>query len=84
MATKDEMTALLPVHGTLLDAMEMILRARQQVTRRSEIERRDMSWKELVKDLQVAMAVGLAQGGQASAPAWKMVADVLIKVQERY
>ena len=83
MVTKDEMTALLPVHGTLLDAMEMILQARQQVTRRSEIERRDMSWKELVKDLQVAVAVGLAQGGQALAPAWKMVADVLIKVQER-
>ena len=36
-----------------------------------------------MKDLQVAVAVGLAQGGQASAPAWKMVADVLLKVQER-
>jgi hypothetical protein len=45
MVTKDEMNALLPVHGTLLGAMEMILQARQRVTRRSEIERRDMSWK---------------------------------------
>jgi hypothetical protein len=63
---------------------------RENIKRRTKVQRRDLDHRRNNERHHAKLPIGLpqvllaqGQGGQASAPAWKFTANILLKTQEK-
>jgi hypothetical protein len=82
--TEEELEALETNEATSkLETIIDLQTRRGDIKRRTKVQRRDLDNRRNNESHQAKFPVGLPQGGQASAPAWKFTAKILLKTQEK-
>jgi hypothetical protein len=67
-----------------LETIIKLQTTRREIKRRTKEQRRDLTSRRNneIHHAKLCIPIGLPQGGQASAPAWKFTANMLLKTQE--
>ena len=82
--TEEELVALESDEATSkLETVIDLQTRRENTKRRTKVQRRDLDHRRNNESHHAKLPIGLPQGGQASAPAWKFTANILLKPQER-
>ena len=82
--TEEELVALESDEATSkLETVIDLQTRRENTKRRTKVQRRDLDHRRNNERHHAKLPIGLPQGGQASAPAWKFTANILLKTQEK-
>jgi hypothetical protein len=82
--TEEELEVLATDEETSkLETMIKLQTSRREMKRRTKEPRRDLASRRSNEKHQVELPIGLPQEGEASAPAWKFTANILLKMQEK-
>jgi hypothetical protein len=82
--TEEEFEALETDEETSkLETIIKLQTTRRDIKRRTKEQRRDLTSRRNNEIHHAKLPIGLPQGGQASAPAWKFTTNILLKTQEK-